>query len=316
MILSHLPGLAVGFHRVGPLALHLGVLLTVSGLLGLMTVLLAPTAPLGRQAAAVALAAGCISTRFVVQGYDAVGYTVAGITLGLALIAVLAVEDAALRERVVGGLIALAILHYSYVGLALGLPLCAAWLLARRHPIRATRAFVVANQILALVLVLLVTSMATHPELTLARAYDVVAGVGSVHIAARSRRDGPPSGARSTRCHETPAHRHMAPDYAPEEVSLLERFAGKPPPTAEHSWALRCSSWRSRIPRRSRSAEGPLPALPPRLSAAELRPRQGASRSARGGRHEVVPLRYDDPCRPSQSAGERAAPWAMLLDGG
>src|SRR5262245_1199980 len=111
MILSHLPGLAVGFHRVGPLALHLGVLLTVSGLLGLMTVLLAPTAPLGRQAAAVALAAGCISTRFVVQGYAAVGYTVAGITLGLALIAVLAVEDEALRERVVGGLIALAILH-------------------------------------------------------------------------------------------------------------------------------------------------------------------------------------------------------------
>jgi hypothetical protein len=73
----------------------------------------------------------------------------------------------------------LAILHYSYVGVALGLPLCAAWLLARRHPIRATRAFVVTNPILVLVLVLLVIAMTTHPELALSRAYDVVVGVGS-----------------------------------------------------------------------------------------------------------------------------------------
>jgi hypothetical protein len=179
MVLSHLPGLVVGFDRVGPLAIHLGVLLTVSGLLGLMVVLIAPTAALGRQAAAVALAAGCVSTRFVVQGYDAVGYTVAGVSLGFVLVAALAVEDEALRERVVGGLIALTILHYSYVGVALGLPLCAAWLLARRHPIRATRAFVVANPILVLVLVLLAIAMTTHPEMVLRRAYDVVAGVGS-----------------------------------------------------------------------------------------------------------------------------------------
>jgi hypothetical protein len=179
MLLSHLPGMAVGFDRLGPLAIHLGVLLTVSALLALMTVLLTPTASLGRQAAAVALAAGCLSTRFVVQGYDAVGYTIAGVSLGLALVAALAVEDEALRDRVVGALIVLTILHYSYVGLALGLPLCAAWLLARRHPIRATRAFVVANPILILVLVLLAIAMKTHPELALARAYDVVAGVGS-----------------------------------------------------------------------------------------------------------------------------------------
>src|SRR5262249_18460849 len=64
MILSHLPGLAVGFHRVGPLALHLGVLLTVSGLLGLMTVLLAPTAPLGPQPPALPLPPASIPTPF------------------------------------------------------------------------------------------------------------------------------------------------------------------------------------------------------------------------------------------------------------
>jgi hypothetical protein len=179
MLFSHLPGMALGFERLGPLALHLGVLLAVSALLALMTAILTPTASLGRQAAGVALAAACLSTRFVVQGYDAVGYTVAGVSLGLALVAVLAVEDESQRDRVVGALIVLAILHYSYVGVALGLPLCAAWLLARRHPIHATRAFVVANPILVLVLVLLAIAMTTHPELALARAYDVVVGVGS-----------------------------------------------------------------------------------------------------------------------------------------
>src|SRR5262249_11276456 len=179
MLFSHLPGMALGFDRLGPLSLHLGVLLTVSALLALMTAILTPTASLGRQAAGVALAAACLSTRFVVQGYDAVGYTVAGVSLGLALVAVLAVEDESQRDRVVGALIVLAILHYSYVGVALGLPLCAAWLLARRHPIHATRAFVVANPILVLVLVLLAIAMTTHPEMALSRAYDVVAGVGS-----------------------------------------------------------------------------------------------------------------------------------------
>ena len=179
MLLSHLPGMVVGFARLGPLAIHLGVLLTVSGLLALMVVLLTPTASLGRRAAAVALAAGCLSTRFVVQGYDAVGYTVAGICLGFSLVAVLAVEEAALRDRVIGGLIAVATLHYSYVGLALALPLCAAWLLVRHHPIRATRTFLSANPILVLVLVLLAITMTTRPELALARAYDVVAGVAS-----------------------------------------------------------------------------------------------------------------------------------------
>ena len=179
MILSHLPGMAVGFGRVGALALHLGVLLTVSALLALMTVLVTPTAALVRQVAAVALAAGCLSTRFVVQGYDAVGYTISGVCLGFALVAVLAIEDEGLRDRVVGGLITLAILHYSYVGVALALPLCAAWLLVRRHPLHDARTFALANPILLLVLVLLAISMTTHPELALARAYDVVAGVGS-----------------------------------------------------------------------------------------------------------------------------------------
>jgi hypothetical protein len=179
MLLSHLPAMAVGFGRLGPLAIHLGVLLTVSLLLALMVVVVTPGASLGRQAAAVALAAGCLSTRFVVQGYDAVGYTIAGVCLGLALVTVLAVEDAALRDRLVGGLVALAILHYSYVGLAMGLPLCAAWLVVRRHPVRATRAFLSANPILLLVLVLVAITMTTRPELALARAYDVVAGVAS-----------------------------------------------------------------------------------------------------------------------------------------
>ena len=179
MLLSHLPAMAVGFARLGPLAIHLGVLLAVSGLLALMVLILTPTASLGRQVVAVALAAGCLSTRFVVQGYDAVGYAIAGMCLGFSFVAVLAVEDSALQARVIGILIALATLHYSYVGLALGLPLCAAWLLARRHPMRATGAFLSANSILVLVLVLLTITMTMHPELALRRATDVLTGVGS-----------------------------------------------------------------------------------------------------------------------------------------
>jgi hypothetical protein len=179
MLLSHLPAMAVGFARLGPLAIHLGLLLTVSGLLALMVVLLTPTASLGRQAAAVALAAGCLSTRFVVQGYDAIGYAIAGVCLGFALIAALAVEDAPRRDRAIGGLIALGTLHYSYVGLGLALPLCAAWLLLRRHPIREIRAFLSANPILLLIILLMAITVTTHPEMALKRAYDVVAGVAS-----------------------------------------------------------------------------------------------------------------------------------------
>src|SRR4029453_3415017 len=101
----------------------------------------APTASLARQAAAVALAAGCCSNRFFVQGYHAVGYTVAGVCLGFALVAALAVEEERLRDRVSGGLVAFAALHYAYVGLAMALPLCAAWLIVRRHPMRESRVF-------------------------------------------------------------------------------------------------------------------------------------------------------------------------------
>jgi hypothetical protein len=170
MLLSHLPAMAVGFARLGPLAIHLGLLLTVSGLLALMVVLLTPIALLGRQAAAVALAAGCLSTRFVVQGYDAIGYAIAGVCLGFALVAALAVEDVPRWDRAIGGLIALGTLHYSYVGLALALPLCAAWLLLRRHAIREIRAFLSANPILLLIILLMAITMTTHPEMALARA--------------------------------------------------------------------------------------------------------------------------------------------------
>jgi hypothetical protein len=152
MLLSHAPAMAIGF---ATLAIHLGVLLVVAGILAVVTVAVAPGNPFWKQAAAVALAAACASTRFFVQGYDAVGYMPVGVFLGLAFVAALAVEPVVPRDRMVGGLLALLLLQDAYRGIGMALPLCAAWLVLRRHPIQAARAFVAENAILLLVLAML-----------------------------------------------------------------------------------------------------------------------------------------------------------------
>jgi len=176
MLLSHAPGMAVGFAALGPLALHLGILVTVAGLLAVMTVAIAPGTPLWKQGAAVALAAGCVSTRFFVQGYDAVGYVPVGVCLGLALVAALAIEDTVTQHRLIGGLVGLALLHSAYLGIAMALPMCAAWLLLRRHPVRWTRQFASENAILLVLLSALAVTIATNPNLILHRLRDVAGG--------------------------------------------------------------------------------------------------------------------------------------------
>jgi hypothetical protein len=173
MLLSHAPAMAIGFAALGPLAMHLGVLLVVAGAFAVVTAAVAPGQPFWKQAAAVALAAACASTRFFVQGYDAVGYLPVGVCLGLGFVAAVAIEDAVARARMVGGLVAFLFLQDAYLGTGIALPLCAAWLLLRRHPIRAVRAFVAENAILLIVLAMLAITIATHADVFLHRLRDV-----------------------------------------------------------------------------------------------------------------------------------------------
>jgi len=177
MLLSHAPGMAVGFAALGALALHTGLALTVAALLAITTVAVAPRAPVWMQAAAVALAAGCISTRCFEQAYNAIGYTPVGVCLGLGFVAAVAVANVGPRHRLIGGLVALALLHYAYLGIAMAMPMSGAWLLLRRRPLRWMRVFVAENRILLLVLVLLAATLATHGDVLLQRLRDV-AGSG------------------------------------------------------------------------------------------------------------------------------------------
>ncbi|HJQ82694.1 MAG TPA: hypothetical protein VKA21_01355 [Candidatus Binatia bacterium] len=171
MLLSHLPAMAVGFGRVGAFALHFGLMVQIAFLLALATRVLARTSLLV-EAAIVALVAGVVSNRLLVQSYDVAGYAIPAIALGLMLPIVADDETVPRPERLVGGLLALAMLHY-YTGFFVVLPLVLAWVVLQRRPLASLRRFVQQNAPVAVVLMVLTITLTVHPELLLLRVRDV-----------------------------------------------------------------------------------------------------------------------------------------------
>jgi hypothetical protein len=178
MLLSHLPAAAVGFDRLGPFAPHLGMLLQVGFLLALATRFLG-RARLATEAALAALAAAVFSNRMLVLSYGVVGYAIPAICLGLMLLVVADDEAVPDPNRLVGGLLVLGLLHY-YSALVVLLPLVATWLALRRRPLPAVRRFLRDNPLLGAVAVLLLVTLAVHPDLLMRRLGDVTAGGGRV----------------------------------------------------------------------------------------------------------------------------------------
>jgi hypothetical protein len=173
MLLLHLPGVAVGFEALGPLAIPLGAIVHLALLLGVAVDLLA-TGSLRAKCAVVALAAGVYSNRLLVLTYDITGYAFPGVCLGLMFL-VLVAGDLDRPNRAIGGLLAVALLHH-YPGFFMVLPLCVAWLVLAREPWRRVQGFVADNPVVIAVLLMLAVSLATNPELMLNRIADVSVG--------------------------------------------------------------------------------------------------------------------------------------------
>ena len=173
MLLLHLPGLAVGFERLGPLAIPFGAVVHLALLLGVITDLLV-NGSLRAKCAVVALASSLYSNRLLILTYDITGYAFPAICLGLMFLVLAddAVDD---PNRIVGGLLAVALLHH-YPGFFMVLPLCIAWLVLARAPWRRVRAFVAANPVVIAVLAMLAISLITNRELMLNRVLDVSIG--------------------------------------------------------------------------------------------------------------------------------------------
>jgi hypothetical protein len=173
-LLSHLPGVLLGFDRLGPFALNLGVMLTVALLLAIMTVRFAPSG-MGVQLLVVALASAVFSNRLLVQSYHIVGYTIPAVCLGLMLLVVADDESFPRPERMAGGLLALAVLHH-LPGVMLVLPVVVAWLILRRHPISEVMSFLAANPPLLTIAGLFVITLWVHPALIVRRVEDLTVG--------------------------------------------------------------------------------------------------------------------------------------------
>jgi hypothetical protein len=173
-LLTHLPGLVLGIDRLGAFAVHFGAMVEMALLLAVIAHRLVPGSPL-RQVAAGVIASAVFSNRMMVLSYNTAAYAMPAIALAL-MVAVIATDRSPSGpDRVVGGLLALALLHH-YPGWTMVLPFVVAWLVVRRHPVAKTRAFLVANPFLVTVAGMATITLAVRPELLLTRIHDVTRG--------------------------------------------------------------------------------------------------------------------------------------------
>jgi hypothetical protein len=180
MALAHVPAAAVGVWHLGPLAVHLGILLNVAVLFAIVIERLTRPAGLIASTVGVLLLSAAFSNRFLVLGYDCVGYVIPAVCLGLMALVVADREAVPAPERCLGGLLTMATLHYYTAFFIVG-PICALWLVACRTPVRTTWRFIRANPLLLLVLALAAITVSTHPDLLLQRVHDVTAGATNQH---------------------------------------------------------------------------------------------------------------------------------------
>lgn len=170
-LLTHLPGLVLGIDRLGAFAVHFGTMVEVALLLAVIAYRLVPGSLLQQMAAGV-LVSAVFSNRLMVLTYNTAGYALPLIALGLMVAVIAADESPTGPDRVVGGLLALALLHH-YPGWTMVLPFAAAWLVLRRHPVAKTRAFLLANPLLVTVVAMAAITIVVRPELLFRRIHDV-----------------------------------------------------------------------------------------------------------------------------------------------
>jgi hypothetical protein len=171
MLLEHLPALMIGFDRLGPFAVQLGIMIMVALLLAMVTDWAVPVQPL-RALATVVLVAAMFSNRQLVLAYNTLGYAPAAICLGLIFIVGMLAREASDADRLVGALLVAAMLHF-YTGFVVVLPLVVAWLVLRRGGLARVRAFVAGNPVLVTVIIVFTMTVLADPELLLRRIVHV-----------------------------------------------------------------------------------------------------------------------------------------------
>jgi hypothetical protein len=139
-----------------------------------MTTVLVP-GRLPAQILTSALVAAVFSNRMLVLSHNNFGYTVPAICLGLMLMVVVDEESAPDPERVVGGLLLIAVLHH-YSGLTQVLPIALLWLVLRRGGWRRFPAFLARNPLLIAGAVMFIVTVAVNPEPFTVRLKDVTVG--------------------------------------------------------------------------------------------------------------------------------------------
>jgi hypothetical protein len=167
-LLTHVPGVLLGFDRLGPFAIHLGIMLQVAMLLALLTTWLVDGGILV-QLAIAALAAAVYSNRLTLLLVNLTGYAIPAVTVGVMfLVVALGDRTPSVVRRRVGGLLVLALLHH-YPGVFFVLPLVAAWVVVGRTPVRNVVEFARAVVPLWAVVVIAVLTVTIFPELLLNR---------------------------------------------------------------------------------------------------------------------------------------------------
>lgn len=171
-LLGHLPGYLIGFDRLGPFAVHLGMLLQVAALLALATTFVVDGA-LVVQAVTVAAVAAVFTNRLTLLLCNLTGYGIPAMSVGIVfLVIVLRPAPPSVLFPRVGGLLLLALLHH-YPGIFFVLPLVLLWVVAGPQPWWRLADFLRANLPLCVAASIGLVCVAVHPVLLLMRLRDV-----------------------------------------------------------------------------------------------------------------------------------------------
>lgn len=168
-LLTHLPAhLFVGFDRLGPFAIHVGIMLQVAMLLALLTTFFVESR-LIVQTVVVAFAAAVFSNRLTVLVYNLTGYAIPALSIGfIFLVTTLGDRRPSVVMPRVGGLLMLSLMHH-YPGFFFVVPLVLLWVVAGWTPWRRLVTFVRANIPLCAAALMLVSCVVIHPEMLLNR---------------------------------------------------------------------------------------------------------------------------------------------------
>lgn len=171
-ILGHLPGYLLGFDRIGPVAIHLGMMLQIAALFAVLTTW-AVEGSLLVEAVTVAGVAAVFATRLTLLVINLTGYGVPAVSIGIIFLAIVfRPRSQEVLYRRVGGLLLLAAMHH-YPGVFFAMPLVFVWIVAAPQPGWRLADFLRANLPLVTGALMGLVCVTMNPSLLMSRIYAV-----------------------------------------------------------------------------------------------------------------------------------------------